>query len=96
MRKRESSDNMRIRNIKNADEIIKDKLVNSLKKEIVIQYGTNPISNEDYGKIIISKGCYNKIANKEYNCITLDYITNKYNLTYTLENDNTILFFKRA
>ena len=51
---------------------------------------------KDYGKIIVSKGCYNKIANKEYNCITLDYITNKYNLTYTLEDDNTILFFKRA
>ena len=52
--------------------------------------------NEDYGKIIVSKGCYNKIVNKEYNCIILDYITNKYDLTYTLENDNTILFFKRA
>lgn len=34
------------------DEIIKDKLIDSLKKEIVIQYGTNPISNEDYGKMI--------------------------------------------
>ena len=52
--------------------------------------------NEDYGKIIISKGCYNKIANKEYNCMILDYITNKHDLTYTLQNDNTILFFKRA
>ena len=52
--------------------------------------------NEDYGKIIVSKGCYNKIVNKKYNCITLDYITNKYDLTYRLENDNTILFFKRA
>ena len=52
--------------------------------------------DKDYGKIIISKGCYNKIANKKYNCIILDYITNKYDLTYTLENDNTILFFKRA
>ena len=52
--------------------------------------------NEDYGKIIISKGCYNKIANKKYNCTTLDYITNKYDLTYTLENDNTILLFKKA
>ena len=52
--------------------------------------------NEDYGKIIVSKGCYNKIANNEYNCIILDYITNKHDLTYSLENDNTILFFKRA
>ena len=52
--------------------------------------------NEDYGKIIISKGCYNKIANKEYNCMILDYITNKHDLTYTLQDDNTILFFKRA
>ena len=51
---------------------------------------------EDYGKIIISKGCYNKIANKEYNCMILDYITNKHDLTYTLQNDNTILFFKKA
>ena len=45
--------------------------------------------NKDYGKIIVSKGCYNKIVNKKYNCITLNYITNKYDLTYTLENDNT-------
>ena len=52
--------------------------------------------NEDYGKIISSKGCYNKIANKEYNCMILDYITNKHGLTYSLENDNTILLFKRA
>ena len=52
--------------------------------------------NEDYGKIIVSKGCYNKIVNKEYNCIILDYITNKHDLTYTLQDDNTILFFKRA
>ena len=52
--------------------------------------------NEDYGKIIISKGCYNKIANKEYNCMILDYITNKHDLTYTLQDNNTILFFKRA
>lgn len=52
--------------------------------------------NEDYGKIIVSKGCYNKIANNEYNCIILDYITNKHDLTYTLQDDNTILFFKRA
>ena len=52
--------------------------------------------SEDYGKIIVSRGCYNKIVNKERNCITLDYITNKHNLTYTLQNDNTILFFKRA
>ena len=52
--------------------------------------------NKDYGKIIVSKGCYNKIANKEYNCIILDYITNKYDLTYSLENDNTISLFKRA
>ena len=52
--------------------------------------------NKDYGKIIVSKGCYNKIVNKKYNCITLDYITNKYDLTYTLENDNTILLFKKA
>ena len=52
--------------------------------------------NEDYGKIIISKGCYNKIANNEYNCMILDYITNKHDLTYILQNDNTILFFKRA
>ena len=52
--------------------------------------------NEDYGKIIISKGCYNKIVNKEYNCIILDYITNKHDLTYSLENDNTILLFKKA
>lgn len=51
---------------------------------------------EDYGKIIISKGCYNKIANKEYNCMILDYITNKHDLTYTLQNDNTILLFKKA
>ena len=50
--------------------------------------------NEDYGKIIVSKGCYNKIANKEYNCIILDYITNKYDLTYILKNKNTILIFK--
>lgn len=52
--------------------------------------------NEDYGKIIVSKGCYNKIANNEYNCIILDYITNKHDLTYSLENDNTILLFKKA
>ena len=52
--------------------------------------------NKDYGKIIVSKGCYNKIANKEYNCMILGYITNKYDLTYSLENDNTILLFKRA
>ena len=52
--------------------------------------------NEDYGRIIISKGCYNKIANKEYTCMILDYITTKHDLTYTLEDDNTILFFKRA
>ena len=52
--------------------------------------------NEDYGKIIVSKGCYNKIVNKEYNCIILDYITNKHDLTYSLENDNTILLFKKA
>ena len=52
--------------------------------------------DKDYGKIIVSKGCYNKIVNKKYNCITLDYITNKYDLTYTLENDNTILLFKKA
>ena len=52
--------------------------------------------NEDYGKIIVSKGCYNKIASKEYNCMILDYITNKHDLTYTLQDDNTILFFKRA
>ena len=52
--------------------------------------------NEDYGKIIVSKGCYNKIVNKEYNCMILDYITNKHNLTYTLQNDNTILLFKKA
>ena len=52
--------------------------------------------NKDYGKIIVSKGCYNKIANKEYNCMILDYITNKHDLTYTLQDDNTILFFKRA
>ena len=52
--------------------------------------------NEDYGKIIISKGCYDKIANKEYNCMILDYVTDKYDLTYSLENDNTILLFKRG
>ena len=52
--------------------------------------------NKDYGKIIVSKGCYNKIANKEYNCMILDYIINKHDLTYTLQDDNTILFFKRA
>ena len=52
--------------------------------------------NEDYGKIIVSKGCYNKIANNEYNCIILEYITNKHDLTYSLENDNTILLFKKA
>lgn len=52
--------------------------------------------NEDYGKIIISKGCYNKIANKEYNCMILDYVTNKHDLTYSLQDDNTILLFKRA
>ena len=52
--------------------------------------------NKDYGKIIVSKGCYNKIANKEYNCIILDYVTNKHGLTYSLENDNTILLFKKA
>ena len=52
--------------------------------------------NEDYGKIIISKFWYNKIANKEYNCIILDYVTDKYDLTYSLENDNTILLFKKA
>ena len=52
--------------------------------------------NEDYGKIIVSKGCYNKIANKEYNCMILDYITNKHDLTYTLEKNNTILFFKKG
>lgn len=52
--------------------------------------------NEDYGKIIISKGCYDKIANKEYNCMILDYVTNKHDLTYSLQDDNTILLFKRA
>ena len=40
--------------------------------------------------------CYNKIANKEFNCTIFDYVTNKHGLTYSLENDNTILFFKRA
>lgn len=51
---------------------------------------------EDYGKIIVSKGCYNKIANKEFNCTIFDYVTDKHGLTYSLENDNTILLFKKA
>lgn len=51
--------------------------------------------NEDYGKIIVTEACYNKIANKGYNFIAFDYVVNKYNLTYSLKNDNTILFFKR-
>ena len=53
--------------------------------------------SKDYGKIIVSKGCYNKIANKKgCNAIAFDYVVNKHNLKYSLENDNTILFFKRA
>ena len=52
--------------------------------------------SEDYGKIIISKACYNKIVNNGRNRMTLDYVTSKRNLVYTLENDNTILFFKKA
>ena len=48
----------------------------------------------DHGKIIITEACYNKIANKASNFIAFDYVVNKYNLTYSLENDNTILFFK--
>ena len=53
--------------------------------------------NKDYGKIIVSKGCYNKIADKKgCNAIAFDYVVNKYNLTYTLEKNNTILFFKKG
>ena len=48
----------------------------------------------DHGKIIITKACYNKIANKAKNSIVFDYLVNKYNLEYSLEEDNTILFFK--
>ena len=52
--------------------------------------------SRDYGKIVVSSACYNKIVNNGRNRMTLDYITIKLNITYSLENDNTILFFKRA
>ena len=52
--------------------------------------------SRDHGKIIVSSACYNKIVNNGRNRMTLDYITIKLNITYSLENDNTILFFKRA
>ena len=53
--------------------------------------------SKDYGKIIVSKGCYNKIADKKgRNAIAFDYVVNKHNLTYTLEKNNTILFFKKG
>ena len=42
----------------------------------------------------MTKACYNKIANKAKNSIVFDYLVNKYNLEYSLEEDNTILFFK--
>ena len=66
----------------------------TIKENIFRMCRENPIKN--HGKLIVSKGCYNKIANKKRNYITLDYITNKHNLIYSLENDNTILFFRRA
>lgn len=34
---------------------VKDKLIKELKRQIVIQYGRHPLSNEDYGKIINEK-----------------------------------------
>ena len=49
----------------------------------------------DHGKLIVTKSCYNKIANKKgRSFIAFDYVVNKYNLEYSLEDDNTILFFK--
>lgn len=37
------------------DEKIKDKLVEEIKKQIVSQFGTSPLDNPDYGKIINEK-----------------------------------------
>lgn len=63
-------------------------------KESIFRYcRENPM--KDHGKVFVTKACYNKIANKGRNVIAFDYVVNKYNLTYSLENDNTILFFKR-
>ena len=53
--------------------------------------------NKDYGKIIVSKGCYNKIADKKgCNAIAFDYVVNKHNLTYTLEKIIQYYFLKRG
>ena len=37
------------------DEKIKDKLLEAIKKEIVLQFGKEPLANSDYGKIINEK-----------------------------------------
>ena len=64
-------------------------------KESIFRYcRENPM--KDHGKVFVSEACYNKIANKKGRIfIAFDYVVNKYNLRYSLENDNTILFFKR-
>lgn len=67
----------------------------TIKESIFRLCRENPM--RDHGKIIVSKGCYNKIANKKgCNVIAFDYVVNKHNLTYTLEKNNTILFFKKG
>ena len=41
---------------------IKEKLINEIKKEIINQFGENPLENENYGKIINEKH-FNRIKN---------------------------------
>ena len=54
------------------------------------------IENRSGITILYAEGT-NKIANKKgCNVIAFDYVVNKHNLTYTLEKNNTILFFKKG
>ena len=65
-------------------------------KESIFRYCRENLM-KDHGKINITEACYNKIVNKKSRSfIAFDYVVNKYNLTYSLQKDNTILFFKRA
>lgn len=43
-------------------ESIKDKLIEAMKKEVVLQYGERPLDNNDYGKIINEKH-FNRLKN---------------------------------
>ena len=64
-------------------------------KENIFRYcRENPM--KDHGKIVVTKACYNKIANKGRNVIAFDYVCQKHNLMYSLEKNNTILFFKKG